>query len=639
MVIHNGEPAAFLTKTASVLTKGCAAAKNTLQQWKLYMKTNALPLCRKAGGAVCQFCGKAGAASAQMLGIAGRTAWKGLSLAGSWTFDKLLIAGRAAGRFCGLTGKAAAHDLMLVQGAVGGKLSAFGSRLLNGVVGVTDRCGEKIYSFFYGLAKPVRSICHAPRLLADSCRKGGIREAFFTLVEGIYNNLYILRTAVNYTLPVLGIFFLVNVIQSGTQLNYALALEQDGEVIAYVEDESVYTTAQRDLMSRIITTEDEAELNLQPTFTMAAVNPEDITTAAELTDELIQMSTADIQQAQGLYIDGEFYGAVTSAGLIEGVLDDTLAQYASGVEGETLEFTKDIQLRDGLYPTASLADGEELTALLTSEVQSQRTYTVEQGDSPIMIANKNGLTYSEFKALNPGIEEECMVGQETVIAQSEPFLGVRSTKTVTYDEEIPFETEVTKDSNKAKGYREVTQEGQKGQKSVTAKVVTVNGHEESREILSETVTAEAVTQKVVEGTKSEVTYRASYSAPTYGSGQYSGSFIWPTSGGYISCYYGSGGHKGIDIANSYGKPVYASMAGKVVVAGWYYSYGKCVIIDHGNGVRTLYGHNSSLNVAVGQTVGQGEVIAQVGSTGYSTGNHVHFEVQINGRTQNPLNYL
>ncbi len=628
MVIHNGEPAAPLTKTASVLTKGCAAAKEAMRQWKLYMEAHIWPACRKAGGAACSLCGKVGAASARMLGIAAKGAGQGL-----------VLAGRAAGKLCGFVGAAAARDLALVHGAVAGRLSAFGGRVLDRAVRVTDRCGEKIYGFFYGLARPVRSVCHAPRLLADGYRKGGVREAFFTLVEGVYNNLYILRTAVNYTLPVVGIFFLVNVIQSGTQLNYALALEQDGQVIAYVADESVYTTAQRDLKSRIITTDGEAELNLRPTFMMAAVNPEDVTTAAELTDELIQLSTDDIQQAQGLYIDGEFYGAVTSAGLIEDVLDDTLDQYASGAEGEVLEFTRDIQLRDGLYPTDSLADAGELTALLTSEVQSRKTYTIEQGDSPIVIANKNGLTYSEFKALNPGIEEECMVGQETVIAQSEPFLGVRSTKTITYNEEIPFETEVTKDSNKAKGYREVTQEGQKGQKSITARVVTVNGHEESREVLSEIVTAEAVPQKVVEGTKSETTYRAAYSAPTYGSGQYSGTFIWPTSGGYISCYYGSGGHKGLDIANSYGKPVYASMAGKVVVAGWYYSYGKCVVIDHGNGVRTLYGHNSSLNVAVGQTVGQGEVIAQVGSTGYSTGNHVHFEVQINGRTQNPLNYL
>jgi len=596
MVIHNGQPAGTsLNRVASVLTKGCSAAKAQLLRWKEYMSRNAAPACRKAGSAACSL--------------------------------------------CETTGMAASQAMKTVGDALFGRLSAVGSRAMDKTVAVTDRCGERILGFLAGLVRPFRSICRAPRLIAAGYRRGGLKEAFFTFVDGVCNNLYVFKTAINYTLPVLGILFLFNVVQSGTQLTYALALEQDGEVVAYVEDELVYTEAYRDVLSRIISTEDGAELSLQPTFMVAAVNPEDVTTVEELTDDLIQMSTADIQQAQGLYIDGEFYGAVTSAGLIEGILDNTLAQYATGEEGETVEFVQDIQLRDGLFPTASLVDGDEITALLTSEVQSKRTYTIQQGDSPIMIANKNGLTYSEFKAMNPDIEEECMVGQETIIAESEPFLNVRATKTITYDETIPYETETTEDSNKAKGYSVVTQEGKNGTKSVTARVVSLNGIEQSREVLSETVTVEPVTQKVTKGTKVEQTYRASYVAPSYGSGSVNGSFIWPTAGGYISCYYGSGGHKGMDIANSYGKPIYASMAGKVVVSGWYYSYGKCVVIDHGNGVRTLYGHCSSLNVSVGQSVSQGQVIGQVGSTGYSTGNHVHFEVQINGSTRNPLNYL
>ena len=96
---------------------------------------------------------------------------------------------------------------------------------------------------------------------------------------------------------------------------------------------------------------------------------------------------------------------------------------------------------------------------------------------------------------------------------------------------------------------------------------------------------------------------------------------------------------GIDIPGAYGTPIYASNGGTVIVATYHYSYGNYVVIDHGGGYSTLYGHNSSLCVRVGDRVEQGDVIAKMGSTGSSTGNHCHFEVRINGKTQQPLNYV
>lgn len=98
-------------------------------------------------------------------------------------------------------------------------------------------------------------------------------------------------------------------------------------------------------------------------------------------------------------------------------------------------------------------------------------------------------------------------------------------------------------------------------------------------------------------------------------------------------------HDGIDIAAPYGTPVSAAKAGRVIFAGWYYAYGRTVIIDHDNGVTTLYGHNSKLLVRIGQVVEAGMVISRVGSSGRSTGPHVHFEIRVNGRPINPLKYL
>lgn len=134
-----------------------------------------------------------------------------------------------------------------------------------------------------------------------------------------------------------------------------------------------------------------------------------------------------------------------------------------------------------------------------------------------------------------------------------------------------------------------------------------------------------------------------------GSGQLSpGGWLWPAPGYYaISSGYGNrtmGGytefHLGIDIPTGRKSvPIVASKAGIVKIAEYHWSYGNYIAIDHGGGYSTLYAHNTSLNVSVGQMVAQGQVIAMSGTTGSSTGIHLHFEVRLNGKTQNPMNYL
>ena len=119
----------------------------------------------------------------------------------------------------------------------------------------------------------------------------------------------------------------------------------------------------------------------------------------------------------------------------------------------------------------------------------------------------------------------------------------------------------------------------------------------------------------------------------------------PLTGGIITSRFGSresirsSPHRGMDIAASYGAPIKAAAGGTVTLSGWNGSYGYCIKISHGNGTETVYGHCSKLIAKVGQKVSQGQVIAKVGSTGNSTGNHLHFEIQLNGQCVNPQKYL
>lgn len=140
--------------------------------------------------------------------------------------------------------------------------------------------------------------------------------------------------------------------------------------------------------------------------------------------------------------------------------------------------------------------------------------------------------------------------------------------------------------------------------------------------------------------KSTISYSGTYSG---------GKFAWPApSGSVITSSFGNryhpisrtySFHRGIDIGTGYGTNIVAAEDGVVTVAKYNGSYGRYVVINHGNGYTTLYAHNSQLLVSVGQTVTRGQVIAKAGSTGNSTGPHCHFEVSYNGSLQNPLNYL
>ena len=161
--------------------------------------------------------------------------------------------------------------------------------------------------------------------------------------------------------------------------------------------------------------------------------------------------------------------------------------------------------------------------------------------------------------------------------------------------------------------------------------------------------AELEAQRAAEAAAAAAAAAAAGGSSGGGSANASGSFLWPVASYvYVSSRFGlrvhpitgeKKSHTGIDIASNQGTAVYASDGGSVTLAGWNGGYGNCIMIDHGNGYVTLYGHLSSISVSVGQTVSQGDTIGAVGSTGNSTGPHLHFEVLKNGTRIDPEQFF
>lgn len=199
---------------------------------------------------------------------------------------------------------------------------------------------------------------------------------------------------------------------------------------------------------------------------------------------------------------------------------------------------------------------------------------------------------------------------------------------------VKYDTETKKDSTKNAGYVSVVTKGINGENQKMEQVTYLNGVATSEPVVSEVVLKFPVNEVKLIGTKNIYVHSAPQNASASG-------FKWPlATRGVITSYWGDNrGHKGVDIAVPTGTKVLAVKAGTVVEQGYRTDYGYYVLIDHGNGVKTRYAHNSQNLVEVGKYVTANQVIALSGNTGRSTGPHLHFEVIINGNRVNPASFI
>ena len=348
----------------------------------------------------------------------------------------------------------------------------------------------------------------------------------------------------------------------------------DGAPLGFVEDPDMLSTAVTELeesASALAGADYALPVALESRALRAT--PSQFLTADELKTGLIEAS-GELDTLAVISVNGEQAGVCRSAEDAQALLDRVKAQYTTATD-ENADFLQEVRVDEVVAQTSLVSD---------------------------------------FGALYDYLA---------------PRLDVTATRSVTYTEEIPYETITRENDQLDQTYRATLQEGCTGEAVVTAEIQTVDGEEHGRTILERTVLSNATDEIIEVGTRNVGIGTGEFAVPVT-SYTFTSGFKWRW--GKL--------HGGIDLAVPEGTPVYAADNGKVIVAGDLDNgYGSYIILDHQNGYKTLYAHNSELLVSVGDVVAKGDRIALSGNTGNSTGPHVHFEIQVNDEKVDPQQYI
>lgn len=374
----------------------------------------------------------------------------------------------------------------------------------------------------------------------------------------------------------------------------------------------------------------DAEITVTPTYTLAT----SFSDTAAMEDALFE-DTGALVEAYAISVNGEELGYGATLEDLQNMLDSIAAPYLTE-DTTSYDFVEKVELYPVQLPANTVYDLDGIYAALTVCTVEEAFYTVQKGNTFNAIAYSLDFTPAQLQTLNPDVNpNKLYIGQQLKIQQAVPFLSVINYTNETYEAPIESPIEYIETPNLYVGNTSVKEQGTDGRALVNANVTYINGVEQEREVVTSETLEEATTTYMYTGTTPR---------PKTASNGY---YIWPvvvrgtvtSPYGYRYIFGSYSWHSGVDIAASRGTGIRAADGGTVTYAGWRGSYGKLVIVTHDNGSQTYYAHCSSILVSRGDKVYQGQTIAKMGMTGTATGYHLHFEIRINGKTVNPLNYI
>ena len=469
----------------------------------------------------------------------------------------------------------------------------------------------------------------------------------------------------NIAFPVASVAALVLTVQHFASQDYGVSVRYDGESLGVISGDDVLGEAQKVVADRVKYYDIDgdyyvtASLAIEPIADQALL---DENVLAEKMEDRISMVYNEKQEdspveeedtidgkvkAYAVRVNGEFLGAVEDYAPIDSALNRYRNSFDNG-EYVDISFNKDVvyDLEEYVDPDDIVPSSQILSTLL-GRTGSTEYYEVQDGDYLTKIADEHSLTLDQLCKCYATYNGQPVVLQGDVLktgtliqfSSSVPYLDVELSQEVTTSTEIPYATVTVEDSTLPEGTVIVESEGANGEKRSHSIVTYRDGTVIRRKTLDTFVYEEPQAEIIRIGRKLP---DINYNVPQFIEGTGSGEYCWPVDGGYISAHIGDRrGHKGIDIAAPYGTPIYAAASGTVIEAstGWSGGYGNVIKIQNDDGNTTVYGHQSEFAAEVGDHGEMGQLIGYVGSTGDSTGNHLHFEVRSDGKYYDPEEYV
>ena len=431
-----------------------------------------------------------------------------------------------------------------------------------------------------------------------------------------------------------GAFIIVMIIIAVAVQLTAYEYSYNGKVLGKVRHhEDVYSVLE--LISSELSREYDAEIAIDPSkdikFKRVLNISAGVDSAEDVLTKLTYMRDMSVK-AYAMYVNGKCVAIFNNKAAAKAVIDSVEHLYLrenERIKYEKIEFAEKLSYK---WVDARLGDimrGDEAFRKIMRGGEKRVNHYVARGDTLGSIAEKYGVSFEKLKKFNPEANpKQLTVGERIVVPVTVPLLTLQTVEIANYDESLPYAVEYKESDTIFKGERKVHRSGVSGVRKVTAKIVRHNGEEIAKMELEAKTSSLPVTEIVYVGTKPKPS--------TFGSG----SFSWPVSGHRTSGFGKRWGrmHNGIDLAAPIGTPIRAADGGTVVQASYHSTYGNVVMINHGNGFVSLYAHCSKILVSSGTRVYKGQVIANVGNTGRSTGPHCHYEIQKGGTPVNPDNY-
>jgi len=357
---------------------------------------------------------------------------------------------------------------------------------------------------------------------------------------------------------------------------------------------------------------------------------------------LLERRLTRLVEAVVVTVDGEDVVALPDRAAAVALTEAVTAHYREQVEARIgkehrdvrrsslsqLDIVERLEFNRRPVELSQVQDAETALKILLRGTTKEVFHTVAAGDCLWTIARRYGLEVNDLRQANPQVSGDTVrPGDRLSLIVPDPYLTVVSRETVVYARVIPYNTVVVQDDSMWPWEQKTRQTGIHGQEIITQENTRHNGLISQSRIVKRETTKHPRTNIIAQGCRP---------VPDRGTG----SLMWPVQGRITSRFgwrRGHDWHGGLDIAAPRGTPVRAADGGTVIRACWLGSYGRCVFIDHGAGeVVTVYGHLNRIDVAPGDVVARGQQIGTIGSSGRSTGPHLHFEVRLEGRKVDPL---